>query len=166
MTGPRSSNPRGLRLAPCWDAGREGLFSQSLLSKAVYSALFSSSPAFWKSCVHWLVLLYFLSQLRDGLPGLKRPRRCLPSVSGLGEELLLPRGSAQALPFIPAFGSAPRELRDEGAPALPPILFRTEMPLCHPWWQLCCALLPLPSPRSCPGPGLPRSGCDSDRGDV
>lgn len=75
MTGARSSNPPGLRLASCWDVGREGLFSQSLLSKAVYSALFSSSPAFWKSCVHWLVLLYFLSQLRDGLPGLKRPWR-------------------------------------------------------------------------------------------
>lgn len=95
MTGARSSNPPGLRLASCWDVGREGLFSQSLLSKAVYSALFSSSPAFWKSCVHWLVLLYFLSQLRDGLPGLKRPRRGrggsrLPSASGLSEVLLLP----------------------------------------------------------------------------
>lgn len=75
MTGARSSNPPGLRLASCWDVGREGLFSRSLLSKAVYSALFSSSPAFWKSCVHWLVLLYFLSQLTDELPGLKR-RRC------------------------------------------------------------------------------------------
>lgn len=68
-----------------WALGGEGisvLALNSVLSQSVYLLLLSSSPAFWKSCVPWLVFIYFLSQLNDGLPSLKSPR-CWHGMGGL-----------------------------------------------------------------------------------
>lgn len=76
MTGAGSSSPAHLTVS-CWAVGGEGfsgLVLKSLLSKPVYVALFSSSQAFWHSCVPWLVFVYFPGQLNDGLPTLKSPR--------------------------------------------------------------------------------------------
>lgn len=168
MTGARSSNPPGLRLASCWDVGREGLFSQSLLSKAVYSTLFSSSPACWKSCVHWLVLLYFLSQLRDGLPGLKRARRggagaVCPRCLGSPRCCCSP-GLCTNPAFHPGLAHAPGELRGEGGLSLAsrPFLGQKYFSPGLGGRFVGHCLLGCPRPSASPGPRAPQL-CDSDR---